>query len=63
MTRTVTALMTAALIALAAPVSALSFQVDFPTLTYPPHPNVPTTEQSCVELTTLTGLTCAPVSN
>ncbi|PJI86423.1 hypothetical protein BC777_2792 [Yoonia maricola] len=57
MSRIFFALTAAALIGLAAPATALSFQVTFPTLTYPPHPS-PEVSQGCADLTTLSGDTC-----
>jgi|GEM_PF-3768586 len=62
MNRIAFGLMTAATIALAAPASAQSFGVFFPTLTFPPQPTQPVSDQSCVNLTTLNEVTCAPVA-
>ncbi len=57
MSRTLIALTAAGLVALAAPASALSFQVDFPTLSYPPVAT-PDVTQGCTDLTTVSGATC-----
>ena len=61
MSRIFFALTAAAFVAAAAPASALSFQVDFPTLTYPPQPS-PEVSQGCADLTTLSGETCTSPS-
>lgn len=58
MNRILLALTIAAGFGLAAPAAALSFQVDLPTLTYPPQPE-PDTTQGCADLTTLSGDTCS----
>ena len=47
--------------ALATPIAAQSFHVYLPLLTYPPQPIEPVSDQSCVNLTTLTDPACAPV--
>lgn len=57
MPRIFLALTAAAIVTAAAPASALSFQVNFPTLTYPPQPS-PEVSQGCTDLTTLPGDTC-----
>jgi hypothetical protein len=57
MSRLFTALTAAALIGAAAPAAALSFQVNFPTLTYPTQ-TTPDVGQACTDLTTMTGDTC-----
>ena len=57
MPRLFTALFAAAVIGIAAPASAFSVQVNFPTLTYPTQPS-PDAGQSCTDLTTLSGSTC-----
>ena len=57
MSRLFFALTAAALVAAAAPASALSLQVDLPTLTYPPQPT-PEVSQGCADLTTLSSATC-----
>ena len=57
MTRIFFALTTAALLGLAAPASALSLQVQFPTLTYPPVAT-PDATRDCTDLTTVSGVTC-----
>jgi len=61
MSRIFFALTAAAFVATAAPASALSLQVNFPTLTYPPQPS-PEVSQGCADLTTLSGETCAAPS-
>ena len=58
MSRIFLALTAAVFVAAAAPVSALSFSVNFPTLTYPPQPS-PEVSQGCADLTTLSGDTCS----
>lgn len=57
MSRILTALTAAAFVGIAAPASALSLQVNFPTLTYPTQPS-PEVSQGCADLTTLSGETC-----
>jgi hypothetical protein len=57
MNRIILAFIAATGMSLAAPASALSFQVDFPTLTYPTPPT-PDTSQGCANLNTLSGETC-----
>ncbi|MDP5084465.1 MAG: hypothetical protein NWQ23_03520 [Yoonia sp.] len=57
MPRIFLALVAAAIVSAAAPASALSFQVDFPTLTYPPRP-APEVSQGCTDMTTLNGAPC-----
>ena len=59
MSRLFTALLAATVIGIAAPASALSFQVNFPTLTYPTQPS-PDVGQACTDLTTQSGGTCIP---
>ena len=54
-------LATVASIAVAGSASAMSFQVNFPTLTFPPQPT-PETTQACTDLTTLNGDTCTATS-
>lgn len=54
-------LATTACIAIAGSASAMSFQVNFPTLTYPPQP-MPETSQACTDLTTMNGDTCTATS-
>lgn len=58
MTRLLTALIAATAIGAAAPASALSIQLDFPTLTYPTQPS-PDVGQACSDLTLPMGDTCA----
>lgn len=58
MKRTLLALTAAAVVGFAAPASAMSFQVSFPTLTYPPQP-APDATQGCSDLTTIKGDTCS----
>jgi len=57
MSRLFAPLLAAAIISVAAPASALSVQVNFPTLTYPTQTS-PDTGQSCTDLTTLSGDRC-----
>ncbi len=61
MSRIFLALIAAAVVGTAAPASALSFQVDFPVLTYPPQP-APDVSQGCADLTTLNGAPCTTQS-
>ena len=55
------ALTAAAFVMAAAPAAALSLQVSFPTLTYPPQPS-PEVSQGCSDVTTLSGETCTAPS-
>lgn len=57
MNRILLAFIAAAGVSFTAPASALSFQVDFPILTYPPKPT-PDTSKDRTDLTTLSGDTC-----
>ncbi|MCK0095991.1 hypothetical protein MWU60_10465 [Yoonia sp. F2084L] len=57
MSRIFFALTAAAFVGIAAPASALSISVNFPTLTFPPQPS-PEVSQGCADLTTLSGDTC-----
>lgn len=57
MSRILTALVAATVIGAAAPATAMSFQVNFPTLTYPTQPS-PDVGQACTDLTTATGAAC-----
>ncbi len=61
MSRIFFALTAAAFVGIAAPASALSLQVTFPNLTYPPQPS-PEVSQGCADLTTLSGETCTTPS-
>jgi hypothetical protein len=61
MSRLIIALTAAAIVGIAAPASAQSFQVDFPTLTYPTQPT-PDVTQACSDVTTLSGDTCTTTS-
>ena len=61
MSRSLFALAAVAFVSVAAPASALSFQVNFPTLTYPPVSS-PDASQGCADLTTLSGDTCTTTS-
>ena len=61
MSRSVFALAAIAFVSVAAPASAMSFQVNFPTLTYPPVSS-PDVSQGCADLTTLSGATCTTPS-
>ncbi|EBA12045.1 hypothetical protein [Roseobacter sp. CCS2] len=61
MSRIFFALTAAAFVGIAAPASALSLQVNFPTLTYPPQPT-PDVSQGCSEVTKLSGYTCTPTT-
>lgn len=61
MSRVFFALTAAAFVAASAPASALSLQVTFPTLTYPPQPS-PEVSQGCSNLTTISGETCSKPS-
>ncbi len=57
MNRIVLAALTSLIVAAAAPATASTSIVDFPTLTFPPKP-APETTQGCSDLTTLNGETC-----
>lgn len=61
MSRIFLAFSAAVLIAAAAPASAFSFQVSFPTLTFPEQP-APEVGQGCADLTKLSGDTCTTTS-
>lgn len=61
MSRSLLAIAAVAFVSLAAPASALSLQVSFPTLTYPPVSS-PDVSQGCADLTTLSGDTCTTTS-
>ena len=52
------ALTAASFVAAAGPASALSLQVTFPYLTYPPQPS-PEASTGCIDLTTVSGETCS----
>jgi hypothetical protein len=58
MNRILLALTVAASFGMTAPAFAFSFQVNLPTLTYPPHPE-PDTTQGCNDLTTRADDGCA----
>ncbi len=58
MTRIFIALIAVTFIGVAAPASAFSLQLGFPTLTYPTQPTVDV-DQACTNLVTLSGDTCA----
>ena len=57
MSRILFAVTAAAFVGFAGSASALSLQVNFPTLTYPPLP-APEVSQGCADLTTLSSETC-----
>lgn len=57
MSRIIPAAMTAAILAVAIPASAQSYQSSFPNLTYPPQPSTEA-GQGCVEVSTVSGEAC-----
>lgn len=61
MKRTIFAFSAAALVALAAPASAMSLQFELPRLSFPTQP-APETTQGCADLKTLQGEVCVAPS-